>query len=1815
MNHIKLLFLLFTLTIFQSSFAQATLLQESFESNGEGSRYTSNAGDSGINDFWGRTNLNPAPYHSDVIGSGTRDGSWYWAGEATSDPAFNFADGGQLTFNSVSVSGYSALEVTLAVGISKAGQDHWEKERLFVLEYKMDSGPWTVFGLMRGDNPGNSVPGRLKIDTDNDAGTFGPFGTEITGTFTDYTFPIGVTGTNMQLRIYCNTSGSEEIGFDNVRLVGTGTDCPDGFVFEPGSGQCIDIDECAAGPDTCPPGTICINTNGGFLCESCEVTAVCQNVTIQLNDSGIATLTPENINNNSSTVCGDIQLAVDLTAFTCSNIGSNNTAELTVTNNGGGESTCTATVTVEDNIAPTITCPATQTEFVDASCQASLADYTSLATAGDNCGTVSVVQSPPAGMSFTSDIEVTLTAQDGGLSKSCTFTVQPKDNTPPTASNPATINVSCLDDVPAPNPGVVTDESDNCSVPVVCTGEIWINEIHYDNTGDDTGEFVEIAGPAGTDLSGYSLAFHTGSNGTVYSIVNLSGVIDDESNGIGAVAFFEAGIQNGPQDGVALIKNGTVIEFLSYEGSFTATNGDASGITSTNIGVQESSSTAVGERLQLKGSGNQSSDFTWTAPSTDSPGDLNDGQTITPCSGPSGCTSEVWINEIHYDDFSTDEGEFVEVAGPAGTNLSAYTLLFYNGSNDAVYRTVNLSGVIDDEGDGIGAVAFSEAGIQNGSPDGVALIKNGAVIEFLSYEGSLTATNGAASGTTSTDIGVQEGSSTSAGESLQLKGSGNQSSDFTWTAPSTDSPGDLNDGQTITSCGNSTPNEISVTFLSEINNGGLGSLDDPIVITRTYQVKDAAGNTTPVLRTINVFDDVSPTAVCPSNIPDVELDVNGNGSLSANIGDGSSTDNCSATETSPALNFTCSDVGLQTVLLTATDPAGNQNSISCSFTVVDNSNACCTPGIATSISGSPGPLCPSSLQTLSVNGSLNDDQSWVWYTGSCGGTQVATGANFNVSPTTTTTYYVRAEGTCSGTSGTCASLTITIEDGVNPVASCPADISVNNDPGQCSAVVSFAATGSDNCGGPVGISYSQDPGTAFNVGTTTVDVTAKDESGNTDNCSFDVVVADSEGPTVLCNSRAVSLGGDGTYTLTDAFIFNNIVASITDNCGTTDQVSASKTEFTCDDLGDIEVQLTFTDINGKTSSCFPKIGVIDPLRACNQPPTAVCQNLTVQTVTGTCEATITADQINNGSSDPDNDDLILSLDNTGPFSAGGPYTVELTVSDGSLDDKCTATVMVEDKEAPKFTGCPDPINLFNDDGDCGAIATWTAPVLEDNCPDPASSSTHMPGDFFPVGTTTVTYSGSDKAGNPAVACSFTVSVTDTEDPRINCPADISTGTDPGVCGAQITFTPAIASDNCEVAQVKARYRPVDENGSALGSWSSRVVNPSGFFPVGRYQVQWRAKDIYGNKESCSHYVEVYDDEDPQAVCKNLTIDFNGEQDINLSVSQVWDEAASSDNCGSVAFVSADLTIGCEELGNTVAIPVTIQDELGNTDVCTAYVDVIGFPCGWSEGPNDGSLNCDGQTTAEYEVDDESFTLTSDGCWPAFRQPDKATYIYHPLCGDGTLTAELASINTSGYAGLMARESLDPLARRAGVLKNFSTRSVRREYRASYGGIVSQSRSSRSRVKWLRITRQGNQIKSYTSTNGVSWRLLYRITYTNLEDCIYVGMMAYSLNGSAEVKAVFKNVTLSGSGTLAGGILRNPTSTIPEELNAWSTLEDVENGSIEVFPNPASDQTQLVLDNFQDKPAQLIVRDAFGKTVRQIDLDSAMGVNMPLEVQD
>ena len=156
---------------------------------------------------------------------------------------------------------------------------------------------------------------------------------------------------------------------------------------------------------------------------------------------------------------------------------------------------------------------------------------------------------------------------------------------------------------------------------------------------------------------------------------------------------------------------------------------------------------------------------------------------------------DVFINEIHYDNAGTDVGEGVEVAGPAGTDLTGYTITLYNGNGGGSYNTTSLTGIIPDEGSGFGTLCFSISSIQNGAPDGIALDDGAANVQFLSYEGTFTATDGAAAGITSTDIGVAEDGGTQIGESLQLVGVGSTYADFSWSTPTTATPCATNTNQ------------------------------------------------------------------------------------------------------------------------------------------------------------------------------------------------------------------------------------------------------------------------------------------------------------------------------------------------------------------------------------------------------------------------------------------------------------------------------------------------------------------------------------------------------------------------------------------------------------------------------------------------------------------------------------------------------------------------------------------------------------------------------------------------------------------------------------------------------------------------------------------------------------------------------------------------------------------------------------------------------------------------------------------------------------
>lgn len=413
-------------------------------------------------------------------------------------------------------------------------------------------------------------------------------------------------------------------------------------------------------------------------------------------------------------------------------------------------------------------------------------------------------------------------------------------------------------------------QADVTSLPAVR-----VSEIHYDNTGTDAGERIEISGPAGTDLTGWSVVLYNGTGGAVYNTLVLSGAIPAtcDSRGVVVLAYPSNGIQNGSPDGVALIDAGaTVVEFLSYEGTFTAVGGPANGLVSADIGVAQNGSEPLGSSLQRNGAGvwraaatppdtnmfgvcndndeppppeevasvtvspasatvvvggtqtfaaaafdaaNQpiaSATFTWstTVPTVASvsasgvatgltPGDAGIVATaangvadtaelhVDPAPPPPGLP-ETRFSEIHYDNFGTDANEAIEIEGPAGTDLTGWSVVLYNGNGGVTYNTRVLGGAIAAACDARGVVLLSypQDGIQNGSPDGLALIDaTGLVVEFLSYEGTFTATNGPAAGMPSTDIGVLEASAP-VGQSLQRDAAG------VWSGPSANTLGFCN---------------------------------------------------------------------------------------------------------------------------------------------------------------------------------------------------------------------------------------------------------------------------------------------------------------------------------------------------------------------------------------------------------------------------------------------------------------------------------------------------------------------------------------------------------------------------------------------------------------------------------------------------------------------------------------------------------------------------------------------------------------------------------------------------------------------------------------------------------------------------------------------------------------------------------------------------------------------------------------------------------------------------------------------------------------
>ena len=173
--------------------------------------------------------------------------------------------------------------------------------------------------------------------------------------------------------------------------------------------------------DTASPTITCPGNQTGFFDASCQLTMP--------DYTGLAVVTDD---------CDAAPVVTQSPAVGSSITSATTTVTLTATDASSNSSSCTFTLTLSDTISPTIACPIDQNVFYDANCEFTLADYTSMATTGDNCSiNQTVTQSPAAGLNFTSTTTVTLFVDDNnGNMSSCTFQVIPSDTISPSITCP-----------------------------------------------------------------------------------------------------------------------------------------------------------------------------------------------------------------------------------------------------------------------------------------------------------------------------------------------------------------------------------------------------------------------------------------------------------------------------------------------------------------------------------------------------------------------------------------------------------------------------------------------------------------------------------------------------------------------------------------------------------------------------------------------------------------------------------------------------------------------------------------------------------------------------------------------------------------------------------------------------------------------------------------------------------------------------------------------------------------------------------------------------------------------------------------------------------------------------------------------------------------------------------------------------------------------------------------------------------------------------------------------------------------------------------
>eukprot|EP01096_Ripella_sp_DP13-Kostka_P011813 TRINITY_DN483_c0_g1_i2.p1 TRINITY_DN483_c0_g1~~TRINITY_DN483_c0_g1_i2.p1 ORF type:complete len:2113 (+),score=684.84 TRINITY_DN483_c0_g1_i2:42-6341(+) len=752
-------------------------------------------------------------------------------------------------------------------------------------------------------------------------------------------------------------------------------------------------------------------------------------------------------------------------------------------------------------------------------------------------------------------------------------------------------------------------------------------------------------------------------------------------------------------------------------------------------------------------------------------------------------------------------------------------------------------------------------------------------------------------------------------------------------------------------------------------------------------VSDASGNTRTCTGTVTVVDDVDPVVTCNTAFSKA---LSGTSlTLIESELVASKSDNCGTATISFNPTYTCSNIGVNSVTVTANDGRGNTASCSVLVTVQDTT--------------SPTVTCNNPTLNLSAGGTYTATES-----------DLVASKNDNCGPVTAS---FTAAFTCAHVAASPVSVPVTVNDGSGQSASCTSQVTVRDiTPPSVTCRGSFStnldASGnalvtesdlitskSDNCGAPT-TSFTSSF-TCANIGTNTVTVTANDGHGNTASCNIPVTITDNIPPSVTCRpSLTVNLNSGGTATI----IESDVVASKSDNCGT--PTTSFTSSFTCANIGTNMITVTANDGNGNTATCNIPVTVVDDVD-----PTITCDPVFILNLgndgTGTVTESNTVDAKNDNCGTPvvtispkDFDCSQLSL---------SPYTVTSTATDSQGNSaSCTTDVYVTDISIPDLS-CPSSFTIDLDNDSTSKPVNFGT-VTSDNCPlDPLGVQiTPNTVTCADAGTTVVATSSITSVflgPNSIAFCNTNVNVRDTSPPHANCLGpqimDLPDVTNPGLsvlgnviaaastdnCDTSLSFSPTTRSFGCSDrnAPVTVTFTVTDNRPnsatcdtqftirdvsaphlSCIGSYnadldgsgaasitpgtltisesdncliSSRILSQSSFTcsdilaPV---DVSLTLSDGFQTTD-CTVSVTIRDLLPPVASCASLTYSLS--QDLTLDTLLLV--SGTTDNCLSEGLTvdPATLHFECTDLGDNM-IDLTVFDQAGNSDECTTTITIV-----------------------------------------------------------------------------------------------------------------------------------------------------------------------------------------------------------------------------------------------------------------------------------